>query len=86
MTMVLVNADINGLSGDANKISYHLPAMGGLTAGVSHTEFWCSRFNRSTEYGAKYSMDAGGAAITIGGATGTTEACIHKTQIHSYWC
>ena len=27
--MHIVNADISGLSGDANKISYHLPAMGG---------------------------------------------------------
>ena len=72
--MVLVNADINGLSGDSNKISYHLPAMGGLTAGVSFMNSGAAGSTDSTEFGAKYSMDAGGAGITIGYASGTTEA------------
>jgi len=72
--MVLVNADINGLSGDANKVSYHLPAMGGLTAGVSFMNSGAAGSADSTEFGAAYSMDAGGAAVTIGYATGTTEA------------
>ena len=71
--MVLVNADINGLSGDSNKISYHLPAMGGLTAGMSFMNSGAAGTKDSTEFGAKYSMDAGGAAVTIGYATGTTE-------------
>jgi len=72
--MVLVNADINGLSGDANKISYHLPAMGGLTAGVSFMNSGAAGSADSTEFGAKYAMDAAGAAITLGFATGSTEA------------
>jgi hypothetical protein len=72
--MVLVNADIDGLSGDANKISYHLPEMGGLTAGVSFMNSGEAGSADSTEFGASYSMDAGGAAVTIGYATGTTEA------------
>ena len=72
--MVLVNADINGLSGDSNKVSYHLPAMGGLTAGVSFMNSGAAGAKDSTEFGAKYSMDAGGAAVTIGYASGTTEA------------
>jgi len=71
--MVLVNADINGLSGDSNKVSYHLPAMGGLTAGVSFMNSGAAGSADSTEVGAKYSMDAGGAAVTIGYASGTTE-------------
>jgi len=71
--MKLVNADINGLSGDANKISYHLPAMGGLTAGVSFMNSGAAGNADSTEFGAKYSMNAGGAGITLGFATGTTE-------------
>jgi len=70
----LYNADINGLSGDANKVSYHLPAMGGLTAGVSFMNSGAAGSADSTEFGAKYSMSAGGAAITLGVATGTTEA------------
>ena len=72
--LVLVNADINGLSGDANKVSYHIPAMGGLTAGVSFMNSGAAGSADSTEFGAKYSMDAGGANITLGYASGTTEA------------
>jgi hypothetical protein len=72
--MVIVNADIDGVSGDANKISYHLPAMGGLTAGVSFMNSGEAGSADSTEFGAAYSMDAGGAAVTLGYATGTTEA------------
>ena len=72
--LVLVNADINGLSGDANKVSYHIPAMGGLTAGVSFMNSGAAGSADSTEFGARYAMDAGGANVTIGYATGTTEA------------
>ena len=72
--MVIINGDINGLSSDSNKISYHLPPMGGLTAGVSFMNSGAAGAKDSTEFGAKYSMDAGGAAVTIGYASGTTEA------------
>jgi len=78
--LTLFNADINGLEGDANKISYHLPAMGGLTAGVSFMDSGATGAADSTEFGAKYSMSAGGAAITIGAATGTTEASSQDTD------
>jgi hypothetical protein len=78
--MTLVNADINGLSSDSNKISYHLPAMGGLTAGVSFMNSGAAGSADSTEFGAKYSMNAGGAAVTIGYASGTTEAASQDTD------
>jgi len=78
--LVLVNADINGMSGDANKISYHLPAMGGLTAGVSFMNSGAAGSADSTEFGAMYSMNAGGAAITIGAATASTEASSQDTD------
>ena len=78
--MTLVNADMNNLSGDSNKIAYHLPAMGGLTAGVSFMNSGAAGATDSTEFGAKYSMDAGGAAITLGYATGTTEAATQDTD------
>ena len=78
--LVLVNADINGLSGDANKISYHLPAMGGLSAGVSFMNSGAAGSTDSTEFGAQYSMDAGGANITLGYASGTTEASSQDTD------
>ncbi|MDC1035375.1 porin [Alphaproteobacteria bacterium] len=52
-------------SSDAMKIAYHIPAMGGLTAGVSHTDSGANGSTDTTAYGAKYSMDAGGANITL---------------------
>ena len=65
------NSDL--VSSDAMKVAYHIPAMGGLTAGVSHADSGANGTTDSTSYGAKYSMDAGGAAITLGYATKTTE-------------
>ena len=78
--LVLVNADINGLSGDANKVSYHLPAMGGLTAGVSFMNSGATGAKDSTEFGAQYAMNAGDTAITLGFASGTTEAATQDTD------
>jgi hypothetical protein len=60
-------------SSDAMKVAYHMPAMGGLTAGVSHADSGANGSTDAVSYGAKYSMDAGGAAITLGYATKTTE-------------
>ena len=53
-------------SDDAMKVAYHLPAMGGLTAGVSHTDRGAAGGTDTTSYGAKYSMTAAGASITLG--------------------
>jgi len=60
-------------SSDAMKVSYHLPAIGGLTAGVSHADSGPAGASDIASYGAKYSMDAAGASITLGYATKTTE-------------
>ena len=72
-SLTILNADISGMSGDLNKIAYHLPAMGGLTAGISFMDSGATGSADSTEVGAKYGMSAGGAAITIGAASATTE-------------
>jgi outer membrane protein OmpU len=53
-------------SDDAMKVAYHLPAMGGLTAGISHTDRGAAGGTDSTSYGARYSMEAAGASITLG--------------------
>ena len=53
-------------SDDAMKVAYHLPAMGGLTAGISHTDRDAAGGSDTTSYGAQYTMDAAGAAITLG--------------------
>ena len=78
--MVLTNAAISNLAADNNKISYHIPAMGGLTAGASFTNSGAAGSADTTEFGAKYTMDAGGASITIGAATATKEASTQDTD------
>ena len=72
-TLAILNADISNMAGDASKVAYHLPAMGGLTAGISYRDSGAAGSADSTEIGAKYAMSAGGAAITLGYATKTTE-------------
>ena len=56
-----------------NKISYHLPPMGGLTAGISHTDGGYVGGSDTTGMGLNYAMEAGGAAITLGYTTSQTE-------------
>ena len=57
-----------------NKISYHLPAMGGLTAGISQTDGGAASTSSDTvAYGLKYSATAGGASVTLGYTGATTE-------------
>jgi hypothetical protein len=72
-SLTIHNADIADL-GDANKIAYHLPAMGGLSAGISYEDSGANGSADITAVGAKYAMEAGGASITIGAATATKEA------------
>jgi hypothetical protein len=67
------SGDMANLAGNDNKITYILPSMNGLTAGVSHTNKSAAGNADTTEYGVSYTVDAGGAAITIGGVSGTTE-------------
>ena len=54
---------------NGDRVSYTLPAMGGLSAGVSFKEADTASV---TEYGVNYTMDAGGTTITIG-HTGSTQ-------------
>jgi len=68
------NADYVNLSSNSQVMSYHIPAMGGLTGGISFENSGNAGNADSTEVAFKYSMDAGGANVTIGGATGTQEA------------
>jgi outer membrane protein OmpU len=61
-------------SADGNKIAYHLPAMGGLTVGISQADGGAASTSSDTiSYGANYSLDAGGASITLGYTAATTE-------------
>jgi len=74
-SLSLTDTDLE-TTGDANKITYHIPAMGGLKAGISYTDNGTDSTTGSQdsiEMGAQYTVDAGGATITIGGATSNTE-------------
>ena len=85
-TLALLDTDVESVDGDSNKISYHLPAIGGLKAGVSFTDSGTNSTTGaqdSTSFGAQYSMEAAGAAITLGGATITQEQVSGTVDIES---
>jgi len=68
---ISINSAVDG--NDKMKVAYHLPAMGGLTAGISHTDSGVAGSADVTSYGAQYAMNAGGAAITLGYAAITED-------------
>ena len=80
---ISTNSDIQ-IGSDANKIAYHLPAMGGFTAGASIADSGAAATANAgtdtTEYGFQYTMDAGGNTITIAAASATTEAPTKDTD------
>ena len=61
-------------STDAMKIAYHLPAMGGLTSGISFADSGAAGGSDKTTFGLRYGLSAGGADVTIGYAANSTEA------------
>ena len=72
-SITITNADYSNLSSNSQVMSYHLPAMGGLTGGISYFNSGAEGNTDSTEVAFKYAMDAGGANITLGGATGSKD-------------
>ena len=80
---ISINSSIS--SDDAMKVAYHLPAMGGLTAGISHTDRSAAGGTDTTSYGAKYSMDAAGASITLGYAAHYKMRIQHKMLTWKTW-
>ncbi|MDA9148275.1 porin [Alphaproteobacteria bacterium] len=72
-SITITNADYSNLSSNSQVISYHLPAMGGLTGGISYQNSGAEGDTDSNEVAFKYVVDAGGANITLGGATGTKD-------------
>ncbi|MFL2818663.1 MAG: porin [Candidatus Puniceispirillales bacterium] len=70
---IATNSDIDGMSANADKVAYHLPAMGGLTAGVSFADSGTNTGTDTTAYGFRYTTEAAGSSITIGGASATSE-------------
>ena len=78
------NSDFSIGSSDSNKLSYHLPAMGGFTAGVSFTDSssstTASTETDTTEYGFQYTQDVGGTSVTLAAAKGVKEAALSSTS------
>jgi hypothetical protein len=67
-------------SGDAIKVAYHLPAMGGLTTGISFADSGAAGGSDKTAYGFNYGMDAAGASISLGYRASSTEAATKDTD------
>ena len=68
-TASISTSTAGALDGDTNKLSYHIPAVGGLTAGVSVATNKISANDDTTMFGFNYAMEANGAAVTIGYST-----------------
>jgi len=68
-----ISTSTAGASGNGNKLSYHMPAVGGLTAGLSVATNTISGDDDTNEFGLNYAVDAGGAAITLGYSSSNTE-------------
>ena len=74
------STDIELSDGDSNKVSYHLPAMGGFTGGASFTDSGTNTGTDTTSFGFNYEVEAGGNAFTLGASTATTEATTKDTD------
>jgi len=68
-----IQTSTSGVGGNNLQVSYHLPAMGGLTAGISTGTGSIASDNEWTSFGMKYALEAGGAAVTLGYSTKTIE-------------
>ena len=85
-TLALLDTDVEATDVDNNKITYHLPAMGGLTGGISFSDDGTDSTTGdqdSVGIGAQYTMEAGGASITIGGATYSQEQVSGTVDVES---
>jgi hypothetical protein len=72
-TTATIATSTSGGGGNNNQVSYHIPAMGGLTAGLSVGTGAIAKNDEFTSFGLKYAMEAGGAAVTVGYSTKTIE-------------
>jgi hypothetical protein len=72
-TTATIQTSTGGGGGNNKQVSYHLPAMGGLTAGVSVGSGAIAANDEHTAFGLKYAMTAGDAAVTLAYSTKTTE-------------
>ena len=75
------------LNNDNVKIAYHLPAMGGFTAGISmEDQGTAAAADTETDIvsmGAKYTMDMDGTAITVGTGKTSQDTAVGSTSTTS---
>ena len=74
------STDIELSDGDLNKVSYHLPAMGGFTGGASFTDSGEVGSTDTTSFGFNYELESGGNTVTLGASSSTTEAATTDTD------
>jgi hypothetical protein len=72
-TTATIQTSTGGQGGNNVQASYHLPAMGGLTAGVSVGTGAVAANDEWSAFGLKYAMTTGDAAVTLGYSTKTIE-------------
>jgi hypothetical protein len=76
----IMQATGSQLDGNGNGISYYLPAMGGLTAGVTYKDSGAATSTDTTAFGVTYAMETAGAAVTLAYTTATTEAATQDSD------
>jgi outer membrane protein OmpU len=72
-TTASISTSTAGADGNGNKLTYHIPPVGGLTAGVSVATNTISGDDDTTAVGFNYALTAGGAAVKIGYSSSSTE-------------
>jgi hypothetical protein len=75
------------LNSDAAKIAYHIPAMGGFSAGVSMTDNGTAADatikTDIISMGARYTMDLDGTSITIGTGSSSQDTAVGSISTNS---
>jgi len=81
---ISTNTDIADASDNA-KVAYHMPAMMGVTAGVSYEDSGAGTSNANiSAVGARYATEFNGMGLTLAGAYSNTEASTENTVDTNY--
>ena len=77
---ISTSSDITSPASDSTKVSYHLPAMGGLTMGVSSYDSGYSGATDATEFGARYTQELAAGTVTLAYAAAEQDASIGTVE------
>ena len=77
---ITTHTDLNIGINDNNKVSYFIPTMGGFNAGISFEDSGAAATANAqtdiTTYGASYTMELGGATVTVAAAQAVAETAV----------